>query len=59
MHKNKKDKGDEIMTLITKEGNFKIIDGELFKEVKAPDGMIYLERYVGEEISFNDVEEVR
>ena len=47
------------MTLITKDGNYKIIDGELFKEVESPDGMIYLERYIGEEITIDDIEEVR
>ena len=47
------------MTLVTKDGNYKIIDGELFKEVVSPDGMVYLERYIGEEITIDDIEEVR
>ena len=47
------------MTLVTKDGNYKIIDGELFKEVESPDGMVYLERYIGEDITIDDIEEVR
>ena len=57
--RGRKIKGDEIMTLVTKDGNYKIIDGELFKEVVSPDGMVYLERYIGEEITIDDIEEVR